>query len=106
MMSVNKIKREKYFFFKNHAEKKTRKLTQELFSFFKKALYESRKVVSTFVLTYFGSPRFGHATEANCIKFQAVDPRYAQFRFLRKGSGARFHLIFCMTFEKIFLIFY
>ena len=75
MMSVNKIKREKYFFFKNHAEKKTRKLTQELFSFFKKALYESRKVVSTFVLTYFGSPRFGHATEANCIKFQAVDPQ-------------------------------
>ena len=40
IMSVNIIKREKFFFFKNHIEKKTRKLTHELFSFFKKALYE------------------------------------------------------------------
>ena len=37
------------------------------------------QVVSTFVSIHFDSPQTGHTIKRNCIKFQIVDLKYAQF---------------------------
>ena len=64
------------FFFKYHPENEVGRLVPKKI---KKRFMRYNQVVSTFVSIHFDSPQTGHTIKRNCIKFQIVDLKYAQF---------------------------
>ena len=52
--------------------------------FFKKALYEVKVFVSTYVLIYFGRLRLEYTMETNFITLQTVDPEIRPFLIFDK----------------------
>ena len=68
---------------------------------FLKMLYKKKKqVVSTLVLTCFGSPQLGHTMKTNCMKLDIVDLEIFLILIFKNESTSSFSTIISAWFMK------
>ena len=80
-------------------------LVPDLFLLSKNALYEVKPKDLQLSFNIFRWPSTWHTIKTNCVNFRLMIQRYAQFWFIRKGSGNSFSTTFCAWyFKKIYSI--